>query len=441
MLSDKLYPSALARKQLSGPKPTTKSPTLLPSFSKSSPGKVREWQSGKAVRLRYCQVGGEHGRYSITVIIRVYGLHTVEVQLDLSDPRESLIPSTILSVRGLIPQDAAIIDACKKGDSIRVRQLLTSREARPDDVTTESCTALSVSTSDSIGCCHLSVPDCHRTRSSRDCAIASCRRSEPKSPSWTPTKVRRGHHYALPRRELIVVGSSPIQIAVANDNLQIARLLLSYCADLQYCSAGSWSILHYLFDRDIPSSRRDYFSMFWDDLQFDDIRDPEGWTALHRCAAFGTADDVYMLVKLGASSFTDRYITTLSRSPIHIAAHMDNVSTLQALSDLSVNHSVHDGTAQRRAILETADINGWTPLHLAIYCKAMNTAKWLLDQKVDVHKRTYQTAIWFPKTRKNETFSVMDVAHMAGEKVLKTFSSLLNDAGYDITTDGSDIYW
>lgn len=182
--------------------------------------------------------------------------------------------------------------------------------------------------------------------------------------------------------------------------------------------------------------------MFRNDLMFDDIKDSQGWTALHRCAAFGTANDVYKLVDLGASSFVDSYITTWGRSPLHVAALMNNVSTLQALADLSVSgHNAHDGAGQQRAILETADINGWTPLHLAIYCKATNAAKWLLGNKVDVHKRTYRTAIWFPENHTDETFSVMDVANMAGEKVLEEFSSLLVNAGYDIATDGSDIYW
>lgn len=182
--------------------------------------------------------------------------------------------------------------------------------------------------------------------------------------------------------------------------------------------------------------------MFRNHLMFDDIKDSSGFTALHRCAAFGTASDVYKLVELGASPLADSYVTTWGRSPLHVAALQNNVSTLEALADLSINdRNTHDGAAQQRAILETADINGWTPLHLAIYCKALNTAKWLLGKRVDVHKRTYSTAIWFPKDHTNEAFSVMDLANMAGDKILEEFSSLLVDVGYDIFTDGTDIYW
>ncbi|KAF2997738.1 hypothetical protein E8E14_003698 [Neopestalotiopsis sp. 37M] len=225
----------------------------------------------------------------------------------------SLLSSSLISLRGLIPHDAAIINACKTGNSTKVEQLLTSRRARPNDATLDNSTALS-----------------ERTRI----------------------------------------------------------------------------------------------------YQLDDYR------------TFGTANDVYKLVDLGASSFADGYVTLWGRSPLHIAAIMDNVSTLQALTDMYIgDYNTNDGDTQQHAILETADINGWTPLHLAIYSRAMNTAKWLLSKKVDVHKITYRTAIWFPQNQTNATFSVMDVANMAGEKVLEVFPSLLVDAGYDITTDGSDIYW
>ncbi|KAF7531180.1 hypothetical protein G7054_g9125 [Neopestalotiopsis clavispora] len=326
----------------------------------------------------------------------------------MPDLTNSLLSSSLISLRGLIPHDAAIINACKTGNSTKVEQLLTSRKARPDDATLDNSTALSTAIkNDQIEIVQLLL--------------------------------RAGADPNLPAGRL---QDSPIQIAVARNNSQITRLLLNYGADLQYCSAGSWSILHHLFNPDTLFSKNEYYSIFGDELTFDDIRDPKGWTALHRCAAFGTANDVYKLVDLGASSLADGYVTLWGRSPLHIAAIMDNVSTLQALTDMYIgDHNMNDGVTQQHAILETADINGWTPLHLAIYSRAMNTAKWLLSKKVDVHKITYRTAIWFPQNQTNVTFSVMDVANMAGEKVLEVFPSLLVDAGYDITTDGSDIYW
>lgn len=164
MLSEKLRPSALAGNPHNGLGQPPRSSLLLPLVhSKSSPGKIQEWQSGKSLRFRYCQVGGEQSRYSVSAIVQIYG-SVVQMQINFPDLARILSSPSLISLRSLIPQDSAIINACKMGDSTQVKELLTSGKARPNDATLENCTALSVSVSSPI--CHhrLIAPDCYQTR-------------------------------------------------------------------------------------------------------------------------------------------------------------------------------------------------------------------------------------------------------------------------------------
>jgi ankyrin repeat protein len=131
-------------------------------------------------------------------------------------------------------------------------------------------------------------------------------------------------------------------------------------ADLQYNSAGGWSVLHYLFQGK-TFLNTEYFTMFGDRLLFDDIKDSQGWTSLHRCATFGTAEDVRNLYLLGASSCIDQYMTSRGWNPVHIAAMMNNLSSLQALVAVYANRSRTTTSYQRVVgILNLVDSCGFS---------------------------------------------------------------------------------
>lgn len=163
MLSEKLHGlSALAENPRSGPRqPPGSSPQLPLIHSKSSPGKIRQWQRGKSLQFLYCQVGGEHTRYSVSAIIQIYGSRVIQMQMTFPYLAKILLSPSLISLRSLIPQDAAILNACKSGDSTTVKQLFTSGKARPNDATLANRTALSVSVSSPICYHRLSAPDCY----------------------------------------------------------------------------------------------------------------------------------------------------------------------------------------------------------------------------------------------------------------------------------------
>lgn len=181
--------------------------------------------------------------------------------------------------------------------------------------------------------------------------------------------------------------------------------------------------------------------MFGDSLLFDNIKDSEGWTAIHRCAAYGTAEDIYFLHSTGAPAYTDRYVTNWGWSPIHVAALMNNVSTLEALMKMQANQRTHGVPREDLSCLNYADFHGWTPLHLAVHRCAMDTMKWLLRKGADPHRRTFCTAGWFPAGHEGDTFSATNLALLSESSCLEAFLETVREMGNDITADEEDIYW
>ncbi|KAF7534007.1 hypothetical protein G7054_g6617 [Neopestalotiopsis clavispora] len=253
---------------------------------------------------------------------------------------------------------------------------------------------------------------------------------------------RLAHALSLLNTNFLLNLTSPLQIAITCNMINIVRILKRYGADASYCSAGAWSTLHYFFDEDKDKSSADFANALGDDLSFDEIKDPEGWTALHRCAAWGQAEDVYLLHRLGASTNPDHYLTNLGWNPIHVAAWMDNVSTLEGLLHLAMSTSVGKQTAKLDSgIANFVDFNGWSPLHLAVYRRATASARWLLHNNADPNMKTYRNANWFPEGYEGEVFEAVDLARMSGEKYLARFLDLLEEVGHEVVADGEEIFW
>ncbi|KAK8026656.1 hypothetical protein PG991_003712 [Apiospora marii] len=289
--------------------------------------------------------------------------------------------------------------ACRKGDGEQVQRLLRSGAARPNDVMPKNETALSAA-----------------IRNGSDDVVQIL--------------VREGADPNLPCGQSQI---SPIQIAIALGYPHIARTLSQAGADMTYTSPLGWSLLHYVFERGRSSTNAEYLSMLGDYILFDDVKDSMGWTSLHRCAAYGTADGVRHLRRLGASLCPSRYPTVEGWSPIHVAALMNNVPTLEAF--------VKGMSGDIKYGLNSIDIHGWTPLHLAVDNGATDTMRWLLQNGADPHRMTYSTATWFPEGHEGESFSATRLAEMSDGACFGAFFDTLQQLGHDVTTEGKVIYW
>ncbi|KAI1091813.1 ankyrin [Rostrohypoxylon terebratum] len=377
--------------------------TQRPSISPEAPVH-KAWSITHPFRMQCYKTNGKHKRQSVLLHIRISRSYMISVQF--SRPffgPECSVPLNI-SVQNLIPTNSAILKACEIGDSDQVRLLLKSRTARPNDMTPDSRTLLGVA-----------VKEGHE--------------------EVVQLLLREGANPDLPSG---VFQSSPLQLSVYHEKLSIVRILVQHGVDVDYSSTQGWSLLHYLFDRDRSMPNSEYFSILREYASFDDIKDKEGWTALHRCAAFGTSDDLHFLHLLGASPYSNRYVTNKGWSPIHVASLMNNVSTLEALVNL---HATQRQSKEYLGAINCVDIHGWTPLQLAIYMGAIDTMRWLIRHGANLHHRTYRTAGWFPKGHEGEAFQASELVKMSRGSPLDAFFKTLKEIGYDVTIDGDDIYW
>ncbi|KAI0966510.1 ankyrin [Xylaria arbuscula] len=365
--------------------------------AKSQPSIFKKWSRGKSLNIQYHELHGRNGRQSLLLRVNIYNLYAFALQLSRFFGTEPSAPFGTISARNLVPENAAIFNACTVGDGERVRQLLKSRAARPNDVTPSNKTPLGVAINGGF---------------EEIVQLLLLEGADPNIPCGS-------------------FQMSPLQYGVVLNKQNIVRILVQRGADPTYTSAAGWSLLHYMFDKGRSVVNTRYFSVFRDCLIFDDVQDSQGWTSLHRCAAFGTEEDIHSLHQVGAPAYSGRYTTVWGGSPMHVAAMNNNVSTLEGLFNLA------NGQLDT---LDAVDNQGWTPLHTAVYHGAKDAMRWLLNKGADPHRTTYRCG-WFPYGHEGEVFNVADLAVLSGATCQEALVGILKDIGHDIAVEGDDIYW
>jgi len=227
---------------------------------------------------------------------------------------------------------------------------------------------------------------------------------------------------------------SPVQVAAQLQHPEIVRELIRKQADLEYVSNKGWSLLHYLFAKPNPASQELLYLLRGNDVSFDTVKDTSGWNALHRCAAWGRAEDIQLMVKLfGAQRHLDEHTNT-GLAAIHLAASMGNISTLATLIRCK-------DVEKPSKLLDLPDSSGWTPLHHSIRNRRVETMHWLIRQGADHHVSTFPAADWFPEGFDDQVFLPKDVAKMEGKEMVKEYISALKEIRPDVTEYDDDIYW
>jgi ankyrin repeat protein len=248
---------------------------------------------------------------------------------------------------------------------------------------------------------------------------------------------------------------SPVQLATILGRPEIVRALVREGADLDYVSDRGWSILHHVFavQEETPRHSHELFKIFRSkDVQFDSVKDLEGWNALHRCAAYGTGDDIEAMVKLfGAGRFVDQH-TNMGCSPVHVSAMMGNLKTLRPLlTTLADPHDLKyqgardddedDGDRIPAKLLDARDASGWTPLHHSIRNRHTETMRWLLGAGADFHALTYRAAKWYPPGHDGEVFRAADVARLGGKEMVREFVEALRVVSPDAVESDGEVFW
>lgn len=167
--------------------------------------------------------------------------------------------------------------------------------------------------------------------------------------------------------------TTPLQWSIWQQQLDITRLLLSRGASQDHINNIGWNTAFYCWPCADFGQRcmTDFLHVLADDAVVDlDIADTEGWTVLHRVAAYGTAAEVLALIKQGAQ--IQQVALPLCWNSLHHAVFYGNESTFKALLPYYGDQ-----------INSLTDERVWTLLHIAASAGHDAIVKELLNQGLD----------------------------------------------------------
>jgi len=217
---------------------------------------------------------------------------------------------------------------------------------------------------------------------------------------------------------------------------------------MEYVSANGRSLLHHVFygrpDSEPPNA--EFFHAFGPyGILFDDTRDLSGWSPLHRCAAYGSSEDMKWIIEHGGSKYLDSLTAEQPQLASHIAALFNNVETLETIMNALARATSATDESSIKSISHVVDFkdpNGWTALHAAVERGAEDTTRWLLIHGADPQLQTYRTATWFPDGYEGQSLSVTGLAKTNGEGFFQVFTEALLDVRPEVLVrDEGDLYW
>ena len=222
-----------------------------------------------------------------------------------------------------------------------------------------------------------------------------------------------------------------LQSSFLRGHLDIARLLLTRGANIEYIDSDGYSVLSYLWIVDKSSEMSMDFMRLCLANEFAEVNacDSRGWSAFHRAAAIGTAEDVEAFLRLGASLAlrAEWYGWTA----LFFAASHDNVETFQMI----VRHSAND-------VYESLDGDGWTLLHCCIYFGAPRVMRLVLQNGVDVNQLSHPAPLPEDPELSYRELTPSDIAIYIGPNRYQMFLEALTETGRDVDTKGNkDIFW
>lgn len=226
-----------------------------------------------------------------------------------------------------------------------------------------------------------------------------------------------------------------MQYAFTCRQIEIARVLLAKGASSEHISLRGWNPIFYLYSPALTqSASTEYLELILGDCFTSiNIQDADGWTSLHRAAAFGLADDIETLIKFGASTsiLNDR----LEWTPPFCAVQFGNVSTFTTLQKYTDS-----------AVLEQNDARGWTMLHVAANTGNLEMMTLLLQAGADPLALTEPSEKLVPPGLEGRTLSVAQIARNKGEEAATAFVKALRASDWDIAVpfeeeDEYEIFW
>lgn len=144
----------------------------------------------------------------------------------------------------------------------------------------------------------------------------------------------------------------------------------------------------------------------------------QNWTALHRASALGTSEDVRVMMQCGANPQVR--VNGLDWSPLHYATLHDNDSVICELLRPEYNLNVN-----------SPDIRGWTPLHIAASLGLSKALHTLLKLGADTTRLTKSTSFQVQPIFQGMELTAQEIAERSGQKNLGKYLDALNHTRFD----------
>ncbi|KAI1444822.1 ankyrin repeat-containing domain protein [Annulohypoxylon stygium] len=371
----------------------TKRPAqVITTPTKTLPRKIRF--EGRGLSIQLVAVTKDEGtRYRAAAHISLFGKrYSVQFQ---RTPSFSF--DWVLRVRNIIPTDSDMAIACRAGDFHRVRTLLANGLTHGNDVTPSGWPML-------------------------DYAInsGSARLVRLLLDHGADLDAGYGEH-----------SMTALQSSFLRGNLDIARILITRGADIEYVDSDGYSVLSYLWVVDGRMEKSVDFMRLCLANAFSEVNqcDSRGWTAFHRAAAVGTREDVEDFLRLGAS--LDLRAEWYGWTALFFAASHDNVEAFQTI----VQHSGPN-------VYESLDGDGWNLLHCCIYFGASSVMRIVLENGIDLHQKTLPSPLPEDPELSYRELTASDIACYIGPNRYQMFLDALVDTGRDAELEGcDDIFW
>lgn len=222
-----------------------------------------------------------------------------------------------------------------------------------------------------------------------------------------------------------------LQSCFLRGHLDIARLLITRGANIEYVDSDGYSVLSYLWVIDNHSDKNIDFMRLCLANDFAEVNacDSRGWSAFHRAAAIGTPEDVEAFLRLGAS-LTLR-AEWYGWTALFFAASHDNVDTFQTI----VQHSGAD-------VYDSLDGDGWSLLHCCIYFGAPRVMRLLLRNGADVNQLSHPAPLPEDPELSYKELTPSDIAIYIGPNRYHMFLEALAETGREKDLTGNeDIFW
>ncbi|KAF7188156.1 Ankyrin repeat domain-containing protein 55 [Pseudocercospora fuligena] len=291
----------------------------------------------------------------------------LNVRIDHGCRSLSSLPGSCFVLARLVEQDHPLISACRNGEVNAARRLLARKEGFVTDVTAQ--------------------------------------------PAWPPlAHAIQGGSIELVRL-LLDCGAgldwtfgnnetSPLQLALWLGHTDIARLLLRTGANADYRSTYGFDLPYFAWSANKGVSALELsLKMLYSENGLDELNilDACGVTCLHHIAAYGSAEEAELLVRLGADPLI--LSDPLGWNALQQAIYDDNFETYMMLKKYC-----------GPSIMRFVDGRGWTLLHLAAATGTRELIQDVLREGADIHALTVAATEFVEPSLFRKNCSPADIA-------------------------------